>query len=621
MTNTNEMTSLELDSQVQLLSRIQFLTRFSSNLLKIAGETGSGKSWLSERYLESWASEPVQALLICNQQQKEHQHRSFILSQLARDVVFNEHDSLLQSLQHMIEDRSCHLLVVIDDAHLLSDTLVGELWAVVQEAQQRQNWQINVLLFGEVGKLTGEFARFSTTQGVSPLTLEISPLSDSERDMFIDVMMINRQLDASQRRKIRQDAQSLPSIPGALKGLGRQETTAMKDNKDTPLWPLMILALFLIVIGAGAVWWFWPQPEQEQKNNALIPQGIDELTAFVEKLNQTNNSSSGNNQQNDALQNAQDTADQTPDASGNTVSRSDDSSVNRAGGEGQTVGRQTDTTGTLSVSNPTSASQENTATTGNNTASSGTLDATTTGIGLAVGSGQTSSGNIGLAGSSGNYTSQSGGVTSSGAIVTSPGEQGTVRREAVYVSADQQSDDNAELPPQLALEGVTVGTGGDQNKRIVVPDLVVDAIIDQQAAGSDGTSAVNNLLPELANAVRDDVTQNQNTSVRPVRQGFSTKLSNQALLTVNDNRYALQLAALQSREAVDNFVTEYNLSDKVRVYETRRNGDPWFMVLLGDYPSVSEARKAGLILPDDIQSLSPWAKAFSQIHQEIRRVN
>ena len=80
----------------------------------------------------------------------------------------------------------------------------SELWAVVQAAQQRQNWQINVLLFAEAGSRTVEFAHDSMTQGANPLTLEIAPLSDSERDRFIDAMMMSRQLDAAQRRKIRQ---------------------------------------------------------------------------------------------------------------------------------------------------------------------------------------------------------------------------------------------------------------------------------------------------------------------------------------------------------------------------------------------------------------------------------
>ncbi|RXJ73520.1 hypothetical protein CS022_09380 [Veronia nyctiphanis] len=389
-----------------------------------------------------------------------------------------------------------------------------------------------------------------------------------------------------------------------------------------------------MVVGAGSVWWFWPQSDDSQRNNALIPQGIDELTEFVEKLNQADDESSDSSASANTQPNSNQVVAQSDAANSeevNTEASNQQTSNVTAVTTGlvgttpntgtkatqtgdKTVGRQT-SSGTSAAKPPTS----NAAGTATNSANTSTkLNVTTVGITAAGGSGVASS-SVGVSGSGGSVTRQSGVNTNSGAVITTPGQDGAVGRDAVYVNADQQTEDDFELPEQLVQQGVTVGRGGDENKRIVVPDTVVDAIIDQQAAGSDGTAAVNALLPELANAV-SDVTQGT-SQPKMTRVGFTTELANQALLQVSEDRFALQLAALQSREAVDTFISELDLAGKVNVYETRRNGDPWFMVLLGDYASVTEARKAGLVLPDDIQALSPWAKAFTQIHQEIRRVN
>ncbi|STQ77730.1 AAA family ATPase [Grimontia hollisae] len=501
------MIALDLDSQIQLLSRIQFLTRFSSNLVQITGESGAGKTWLSERYLENWANEPVQSLLICNPSQQDAQHRAIILRQIVRDGVFNEQDSMLQSLDSMLEGRSIHALVVIDNAQRLSANLIAELWALVTEAQQRDNWQINVLLFSLRGKLNKWLHKVSYGQGIKPLELEISPLADNEREMFIEVMMVSRQLDAAQRRALKQKAASLPSLPGALRGLEQQETAAMEEKKRRSPLPLVLLVLLLLVLGGGLVWWSISPNllSEESVADAVVPDGVKERAAILEERE---------------------------------------------------------------AKQPQDGTQDN-------------------------------------------------------------GQATTNTTEVI--------DDEVVLPQTPSVEGMTVGRR-DQSRRIVVPDKVVDAIIDEQAVGGDGTRAVDEpLIPELAvpaeNTVRvepapaapveENVIEETDAAESLAQPSASADvpLANQLLLTVPESRYALQLAALQSRQAVNAFVQQYQIADRVMVYETRRNGEVWFMVLLGDYPSVVEARRAELQLPANIQALAPWAKSFVQIHKEIELVN
>ncbi|WP_223823222.1 ATP-binding protein [Candidatus Enterovibrio altilux] len=255
MTDSNDLTALDLSTQIQLLLRIQFITRFSSHLVQITGESGAGKTWLSERYLEKWANEPKQSLLVCNPIQQDAQHRAIILRQIVPDGVFNETDAMLQSLECMLEGSNVHTLIVIDDAHQLSAAIILELWTLVTEAQQRDNWQINVLLFSLRGKLNKLLHKISEGQCIKPLELEMSRLSDSDRKMFIEVIMVNRQLDTSQRRIFKRKVALLPSLPGALQGLEQQKQSSREENNCCSLLPLIVLIVLLLIIGTGSVCW------------------------------------------------------------------------------------------------------------------------------------------------------------------------------------------------------------------------------------------------------------------------------------------------------------------------------------------------------------------------------
>jgi DamX protein len=190
------------------------------------------------------------------------------------------------------------------------------------------------------------------------------------------------------------------------------------------------------------------------------------------------------------------------------------------------------------------------------------------------------------------------------------------------------------LPEEVNGEGLTVGRG-DEGKRVVVPDDVVDAMIEEQDAGGDGTEAVDEpLIPELAQtpptpAAPDSrpepaaprQTAQPEAASQPASANQTLPLDAQALLAVPAQRYALQLAALQSRQDAVDLIANYQLEGRVQVYQTRRNGGTWYMVLLGDYESVTAARRAELTLADNVRALQPFVKSFSQIHREINRAN
>ncbi|GAB3534129.1 AAA family ATPase [Photobacterium alginatilyticum] len=525
MTRDTSVAALDLDTQVQLLSRIQFLTRFSSNLIQITGREGAGKTWLAQRYLEQWAQGSNQTLLLCHRAQSDSQHRSIILKQLVAQPVFNDQDPLQESVERMLGSGPANLLLVIDDAHLLSATLIAELWALVQQAQNMPGWQINVLLFSQSGRLDKYLSQVSHGQGAAPLELEIVDFSEQEVQTFVEVIFATDRLDAHGRRALRDKAAASSPVPGALMQLEQTEQTNMASSRSRTLSPMTLLAVLLVVAAAGLAFVFFPADDSAPvAAQTESPEPADEARQAL------------------------------------TLST------------GQVEEE-------LSESLPEPISGE---------------------------------------------TALSRDVT------------------------DTINDDSHRLPQEISLEGLTVGRS-DDNQRVVLPSDVVDAMITEQELGGSGAMAVAD-QPAIEEAVSEaiqpaDTTEQTNreiasvagepasesepgsdalpepVSVAPAEQAEegSTNLG-AALKGVDKRHYALQLAALKSLAAANKFIAEYQIANIATIYETRRNGEPWFIVISGDYPNIVAARRAETQLPERLQVVQPWVKSYAQIHREIERV-
>ena len=112
---------LEFKTQTELLGRLQLLTNFGSNLVTVGGEKGAGKTWLVHYYLEAWAQDKNQALLMCYPNQDDSQRRSTILNQLISEPSYSPTDSLVESFTRNMQGEHCDIVIAIDDAHLLSE--------------------------------------------------------------------------------------------------------------------------------------------------------------------------------------------------------------------------------------------------------------------------------------------------------------------------------------------------------------------------------------------------------------------------------------------------------------------------------------------------------------------
>ncbi len=85
------------------------------------------------------------------------------------------------------------------------------------------------------------------------------------------------------------------------------------------------------------------------------------------------------------------------------------------------------------------------------------------------------------------------------------------------------------------------------------------------------------------------------------------------------SHFALQLMAGHDEGGVQRFLRQHRLLGKAVYYRTRRNGQPWFVVVYGDFADRNAARQAIDKLPPAIQHLRPWPRSFGSIHDELDR--
>ncbi|WP_318465105.1 AAA family ATPase [Photobacterium leiognathi] len=264
MDSTLAAKNMDLDSQIQLLSRVQFITRFSSHLILLSGTQGSGKTWLAHRYLEQYAQEAEQALLSCSEGQTLIQQRSNLLKQFNANPMFNEQDSLRQSAEHLLPEQT-NLVIIVDDAQFLAPELLVELWALVRSTEERLGWQINILLFAEPDTIAKPLHDIAQVSGMALLELEISELSAEEVSQFSEMLLGDEQLGAYDRRELKERLSSFQPRPGALQQLPSSDNSTVSPNASPRLSPMKLLVglvvlLFLTVVGWFGIDYYQSQP-------------------------------------------------------------------------------------------------------------------------------------------------------------------------------------------------------------------------------------------------------------------------------------------------------------------------------------------------------------------------
>ncbi len=106
-------------------------------------------------------------------------------------------------------------------------------------------------------------------------------------------------------------------------------------------------------------------------------------------------------------------------------------------------------------------------------------------------------------------------------------------------------------------------------------------------------------------------------STTPVAGGGKSAGHVGASKSAPSSHYTLQLSSSSNYDNLNGWAKKENLKNYV-VYETTRNGQPWYVLVTGMYASKEDAKRAVSTLPADVQAKNPWAKPLHQVQADLK---
>ncbi len=213
---------------------------------------------------------------------------------------------------------------------------------------------------------------------------------------------------------------------------------------------------------------------------------------------------------------------------------------------------------------------------------------------------------------------------------TDPGE--TVST-AITVAVAPSATPAIELEPMVA---VTAQSTEDQvvlaqvnvsqaSAAVELDDADLAAAVPEEAAiVAETVTAASNSAEELASQIAApiavvepvvEVAVAEQTAVIAKASPFVERL-----LQASPGNYAVQLLASHSEANISEFVTQLAGDYPAGYFETRYQGKPWFVAVLGAFDDRGQATQAISSLPAKLRSNEPWVRSVAGIQTDIREL-
>ncbi|MCI4186280.1 SPOR domain-containing protein [Dickeya dianthicola] len=106
------------------------------------------------------------------------------------------------------------------------------------------------------------------------------------------------------------------------------------------------------------------------------------------------------------------------------------------------------------------------------------------------------------------------------------------------------------------------------------------------------------------------------TAVKPAASAASQ--SGTAIQSAPAGHFTVQLSSASREESLKVYAREQRLAN-YWVYETKRDGRPWYVLVNGVYASPEDAKRAIASLPADVQAKKPWVRPIRQVKQDLTK--
>jgi DamX protein len=577
-----ERTLISLPSQLQLIERLQHLIYFSSSLIFVSGEAGSGKSTLTENVSNALPSDLQQVYVSLVKETSATKLRQQIISKLFDKALFNAEDSLLDSILRLQQknNKSKNRLIIIDNAKNLPDDFIIELCELFSTSELTKNNNLNILLLGDEA-MTRSYLQYIATHlssrlqsALTHLELTLPALNPEEASALL---LHNFQQVGYKARLEHQDA--LNKQLNLCQG-NPQKIIKLADDlsqglivMDNPTWvktwlPAVLFMLLLIAIVAALAVYLYPRLMPHQPQNNVVETLFD--VAEEDDIKPV-------------------TADEPEVLAGKWADldlKIDDNDIK--------VGLSDKTEQRVVLS-------------GNDL------------IEMTVLVEQSAETDVNVEGD----------VIPP--LLKSPDDQ-------ILPAVDKweagQQPVTKEIPTSTVVpaveKNVLPNTERVEQVESAPDSLPIQKIVEEKQADSVAAALPNQKVEEEKQVdsiaatlpIKKSVQVKQVVPVKSNRQVDRRFTTDAILLAKNPKYFTLQITAMASRSYFSAFQNKYdtNMRD-VYAYQTVRQNKPWFVVIYGEYSSLAAANAAKRNLPAAFKAMPTWAKTWQTVHDDLRLNN
>lgn len=91
------------------------------------------------------------------------------------------------------------------------------------------------------------------------------------------------------------------------------------------------------------------------------------------------------------------------------------------------------------------------------------------------------------------------------------------------------------------------------------------------------------------------------------------------VLVQNPDQYTVQMSASRDRESVAYFLERTELPAPNSIYSYQRNGQTWYALVHGLFPTITEARQTIEAMPGSAKNNQPWIRSIGQIQSLVKK--
>ncbi len=257
-----------LPSQRALLERFRYLTEYGDHLLVLHGGAGVGKTVLAQSLLES-AEAFNQAYVCAEARMDPAQLRERIVRQWRPASVFDPHEPLLDTLERVMPDASGRLMLIVDDAHRMADTLLAEVIALMME-QEAVGLRLTLVLVSDEQLVNRLQEQLPEAYRHRLIPVEVPLLSVRERRKLYDqlVRRYSGKLflnDSAVERQLADQDGSAKAVVALVEAA--KSRPPLKETLPDKRW--LLAGTMALLLTAGA-WGLWPQSVDTELDEAEV---------------------------------------------------------------------------------------------------------------------------------------------------------------------------------------------------------------------------------------------------------------------------------------------------------------------------------------------------------------